>query len=99
MKSITAATAACSTTIPAAFGAAVPNIATSQGQMNAEMYSNWTLFIAPIVLRGRFQQSRYYNHFMKLVELLKLCLALEISEEMLNRIDKGFQLWVEAYEK
>lgn len=36
---------------------------------------------------------------MKLVELLKLCLALEISEEMLNRIDEGFQLWVEAYEK
>ena len=36
---------------------------------------------------------------MQLVELLKLCLAFEISEVMLNQIDKGFQLWVEEYEK
>jgi len=67
--------------------------------MSAEMYSNWTLFIAPIVLRGRFKSARYYRHFMQLVKLLKLCLACEISEEMLDEIDKGFQLWVEEYEK
>jgi hypothetical protein len=29
---------------------------------------------------------------MQLVELLKLCLAFEISEKMLNQIDEGFQL-------
>ena len=37
--------------------------------------------------------------FLQLVELLKLCLALEISENMLNRIEDGFRLWVEEYEK
>jgi hypothetical protein len=67
--------------------------------MSAEMYANWTLFIAPIVLRGRFKRPRYYKHFMQLVELLKLCLAFEISEAMLDQIDEGFQLWVEDYEK
>ena len=36
---------------------------------------------------------------MQLVELLKLCLVFEISEAMLDQIDKGFQLWVEDYEK
>ncbi len=36
---------------------------------------------------------------MQLVELLKLCLAFEISEAMLDQIDEGFQLWVEDYEK
>jgi len=36
---------------------------------------------------------------MQLVELLKLCLAFEISEGMLNRVDEGFRLWVEEYEK
>ena len=96
---IGSATAACKATIPAAFGAPVPNIATKRSQMSAEMYANWTLYIAPIVLRGRFKSARYYQHFMRLVELLELCLAFEISEAMLNQIDEGFQLWVEEYEK
>jgi hypothetical protein len=98
-EEIGAATAACGATIPSAFGAPVPNIATKRHEMSAEMYANWTLFIAPIVLRGRFKMRQYYKHFMQLVELLKLCLAFEISEETLNRIDEGFQLWVEDYEK
>ena len=67
--------------------------------MNAEMYSNWTLFIAPVVLRGRFKKPQYYKHFMRLVEILKLCLSLEISNAMLNQIDEGFRRWVEEYEK
>ena len=96
---IGAATAACIATIPAAFGAPVPNIATKQSQMSAEMYANWILYIAPIVLHGRFKSAQYYQHFMWLVELLKLCLAFEISEGMLNQIDEGFQLWVEEYER
>ena len=36
---------------------------------------------------------------MQLVERLKLCLAFEISEAMLDQIDEGFQLWVGDYEK
>ena len=96
---IGAATAASRATIPYAFGAAVPNIATKRFQMNAEMYSNWTLFIAPVVLRGRFKKPQYYKHFMRLVEILKLCLSLEISNAMLNQIDEGFRRWVEEYEK
>ena len=96
---IGAATAACKATILAAFGAPVPNIATKWCPMSAEMYANWTLFIAPVVLRGRFKSAQYYRHFIRLLELLKLCLAFEISEEMLNQIDEGFRLWVEEYEK
>ena len=96
---IGAATAACAATIPAAFGAAVPNIAEKRFQMSAEMYSNWTLFIAPVVLRGRFKKPQYYKHFMRLVEILNLCLSFEISDAMLNQIDKGFCRWVEEYEK
>ena len=96
---IGAATAACNATIPAAFGAPVPNIATKQSQMSTEMYANWMLYIAPIVLHRRFKSAQYYQHFMWLVELLKLCLAFEILEGMLNQINEGFQLWVEEYEK
>jgi len=93
-----AATAACSATIPVAFGAPVPNMAGKRSYMSAEMYANWTLYIAPIVLRGRFKKPQYYKHFMRLVELLKLCLVFEISEAILNQLDEGFRLWVQDYE-
>ena len=96
---IGAATAACKATIPAAFGAPVPNIAAKQSPISTEIYANWMLFIALIVLHGRFKSAQYYRHFMQLVGLLNLWLAFEILEAMLNQIDKGFQLWVEEYEK
>ena len=51
---IGAAIAACNVTVLAAFRAPVPNIAMKQSQMSAEMYANWMLYIAPIVLHGRF---------------------------------------------
>ena len=95
-KEIGAATEACSAMIPAAFGAAVPNIFTKRSQMMAEKWSVWTLYIAPVVLHGRFKKDKYYKHFMKLV---KLCLAFEINQGMLHEIQEGFKLWVQAYEK
>jgi hypothetical protein len=98
-KEIGVATAACGATIPSAFGAPVPNIESNRSYMTAEMWANWTLYIAPVVLRGRFKKEKYYKHFMKLVHLLKLCLAFEIDEAMLKEIDEGFKSWVEAYEK
>jgi hypothetical protein len=67
--------------------------------MTAEMWANWTLYIAPVVLRGRFMEDKYYKHFMNLVKLLKLCLAFEIDETMLKEIDEGFKAWVKEYEK
>jgi len=56
-----AATAACSATIPAAFGAPVPNMAGKPSYMSAEMYANWTLYIAPIVLREVFAVPRRFR--------------------------------------
>jgi len=55
-EEIGAATAASHAMIPSAFGASVSNIAKKQYEMSAEMYTNWTLFIAPIVLHGRFKR-------------------------------------------
>jgi hypothetical protein len=38
-------------TIPSAFGSCVPNVATHQSQMSAEMWSFWTLYLGPVLLR------------------------------------------------
>ena len=77
-------TAASGITIPAAFGASVPNIVMKQSQMSAEMYSNWMLYITPIILCGRFKKNKYYMHFMQLVRVINLCLAFEFDEAALD---------------
>jgi hypothetical protein len=50
-------------TIPAAFGSRVPNGASEKAQMIAETYSIWTLYLAPVLLKGRFLNPCYYKNW------------------------------------
>jgi hypothetical protein len=36
---------------------------------------------------------------MKLVGLLTLCLKFEITQDQVNDLEKGFQSWVQKYER
>jgi hypothetical protein len=98
-EAIGEATAKAGKTIPAAFGARVPNIASEKAQMIAETHSIWTLYIAPTLLKGQFVRPRYYKHFMELVRLLTLCLEFEITQDQVNDLERGFQSWVQKYER
>ncbi|KAF9034014.1 hypothetical protein BJ165DRAFT_1318081, partial [Panaeolus papilionaceus] len=98
-SAIGVASALSGQTIPSAFGAPVPNLATQQYYMTAEMYSNWTLHIAPIVLHDRFPDDSYYKHFVELVRLLKLCIDLELTNGEVDAIETGFEEWVNEYER
>jgi hypothetical protein len=93
------ATEAAGKTIPAAFGARLPNIALEKAHLSAEMRSIWTIYLAPILLRGRFQREQYYKHFLELVSLLKLCLEFQLSEHQIDELEEGFKAWVVQYEK
>jgi hypothetical protein len=86
-------------TVPAAFGSRVPNIASEKSQMTAETHSIWALYLAPALLNGRFVNVQYYKHFVSLVQLLTLCLEFEITQDQINDLEKGFQEWVEEYER
>ena len=66
--------------------------------MIAETYSIWMLYLAPVLLKGRFLNERYYNHFMKLIQLLTHCIDLEITQGQVDDLDQGFQDWVRDYE-
>jgi hypothetical protein len=98
-KAIGEASAAAGSTIPAAFGSRVPNVANQKYQMTSETQSVWTLFIAPVVLRRRFKLPKFYDHFINLVRLLNLCLQFEISSEDIDLIESGFISWVQKYER
>jgi hypothetical protein len=98
-EAIGEATVNAGKTIPAAFGSRVLNIASEKAQMIAETYSIWTLYIAPTLLKGRFVCPRYYKHFMELVQLLTLCLEFETTQDQVNSLKRGFQNWVQKYER
>ena len=98
-EAIGAATAASRSTMPSSYGAPVPNIAADRSTFSAETWSQWALFVGPVVLNGRFPNKRYYNHFCDLVKLINLCLKFDFSKEDISEIRGGFIRWVEKYEK
>ncbi len=59
--------------IPADFVRSLGNPVEDQANMTAEGWSFWFMSIAPIVLKGRFKKVEYYNHFEKLVRIMKTC--------------------------
>jgi hypothetical protein len=96
---IGAATAASRSTIPSAFGAWPPNVAGDRTACMAETWTLWTLYLGPVLLHGKFKHAKYYNHFIKLVKLLNICLQFELSEEDIRTVRDGFIHWVKTYER
>jgi hypothetical protein len=92
-------TAAAADTIPSAFGSRVPNIAKDRPNVSAEMWSFWTLYLGPVLLRRRFTHIKFYKHFIQLVRLLTICLQFEISDDEIEIVRVGFIEWVGVYEK
>jgi hypothetical protein len=96
---ICAAGEASGDTIPPAFGARVPNLETDRSSMTAEKWAVWAMWLAPILLRGRFPDRKYYDHFMKLIHLIDKCISWVLKRSELEEIRVGFQEWVEEYEE
>jgi len=85
-------------TIPSSFGASIPDPAKDCSYFTSLMWSVWSLFIAPTVLRDRFPKAWYYKHFCSLVRILNLCLQFEISKKDIDEIELGIHSWVVDYE-
>lgn len=98
-ESIGAAGSLSGQSIPSAYGPRVPNIQADRSNVSAEMWSMWTLYIGPVLLRRRFKKPKYFRHFVRLVRLLHICLQFEITAEEIDQLDRGFQEWVQDFEK
>ena len=92
-------TAASGSTIPSAYGARIPNVAQDKLGCTMDMWSFWTLYLGPILLRNRFQNATYYKHFIKLIVLLNICLQFEITDEEIGTLREGLIKWVQEYEE
>ncbi len=91
-------TATSGSTIPSAYGSRVPNIEKDRHTCTADMWSFWTLYIGPVLLWCRFENAKYYRHFILLVKLLTICLKFEITQQEIDFIQEGFVEWVNKYE-
>jgi hypothetical protein len=99
-QAIGAATDSSGATIPSVYGSRVPNIATpARSNCSAEMWSFWTLYLGPILLRSHFKHPKYFKHFLLLVRLLNICLQFEISDTEIEEVRQGFIRWVLQYEE
>ncbi|KAK2463507.1 hypothetical protein APHAL10511_004258 [Amanita phalloides] len=99
LREICATSVCTGDTIPALFGCHVPDLEKHRGELTADSATVWMLYIAPIVLRGRFKRDKYYNHFIDLVDLLNLCLDYELPRDKVAEIEDGFVQWVKEYER
>lgn len=98
-KKIGAETAVCGSAIPSQFGPSLPNIAESQSEFTADAWCVWTLFVAPVLLHGRFCHEKCYLHFMELVRLLRICLQFSLTCDDIQTIRLGFANWNVEYER
>ncbi|KAJ7204051.1 hypothetical protein GGX14DRAFT_369096 [Mycena pura] len=98
-EAIASRTSAAADTIPSAYGSRVPNIAKDRPNVSAEMWSFWTLYLGPVLLRRRFRSAKYYHHFIQLVRLLNICLQFEITDQEIETVRAGFIAWVKRYEE
>ncbi|QRW07620.1 Transposase family tnp2 [Ceratobasidium sp. AG-Ba] len=93
------ACAASGDTIPSVFGCRVPNLAENNSFVSAEARHLFVTQLAPALLHGEFKHQSYYEHFVRLVQLINLCTAFEITNTGLEEVRQGFAQWVQDYER
>ena len=96
---ICTAGSASGNTIPSSFGSRMPNLKTERSSMTAKTWAFWCMYLAPILLRNHFTNWRYYNHFLKLMQLIHKCISFELKRSNVDEIRQGFQDWVLEYEE
>jgi hypothetical protein len=84
--------------LPATFTRPFPNIESSKHLFTAESWSFWLVYIGPVVLCGRLP-SKYYNHYLQLVQILKRLLDIENTTQRILQPKEDIIKYVEAFEE
>lgn len=92
------ATLQSGSTIPGAYGARPRDFSDGMSGVTADNLAFWTLFLGPVYLEKSISKE-FYQHFVELVKLVNLCLQFEVTSEQIHQIRKGFEKWVEDYER
>lgn len=85
--------------IPSAFVSAIPDLIKGRESWTAEIWAFWFMYVAPIVLRNRFQDDKYYVHMCDLITIMDITLQFEITRAELEDLRDRIITWVETYEE
>ncbi|OSD00420.1 hypothetical protein PYCCODRAFT_1469318 [Trametes coccinea BRFM310] len=86
-------------TIPSTFVGVIPDIVYSRDVFTADIWAFWFMYVAPIVLRGRFQDDKYYTHLCDFIDIMKVTLRFETTRVELEELREKIVLWVLRYEE
>ena len=96
---IGSATAASGSTIPGCYGTRPPNFVENRSSTTADTWSFWTLYLGPVLLRQKFKDKKYYDHFIKLVNMLHRCLQFTLTMADISDLSQGLIDWVKVFEE
>jgi hypothetical protein len=85
--------------IPASFVRVLGNIAEDRSTFTAESYGFWFMYLAPILLKGRFRDDTYYVHMCALVDIMKTTLQFSLTLDKLDELKEKIVEWVEEYKR
>ena len=85
--------------IPSAFVRALGNIAEDSSYFTAEGWAFWFMYLAPILLQGRFQKEVYYDHLCELADIIKICIRFSLKHEEIDALEVRIAAWVKEYER
>ncbi|KEP46611.1 transposase family Tnp2 protein [Rhizoctonia solani 123E] len=83
---------------PSDFGCRVPHFK-NRSHFTAESWSIWALQYAPCLLRRRFRKSKYYIHFVRLINIMNEVMHYEIQRAELPRLRNEIAQWVQDFEE
>ncbi|KAE9407427.1 hypothetical protein BT96DRAFT_769598, partial [Gymnopus androsaceus JB14] len=98
-KEIGKETVAAVKTILSAFVRVLADIADKSYLYTAESWIFWFIHVAPIVLRGRFSDKKYYTHACELGELMKMTLKFTELRKDVEVFRERAIIWYRQYEE
>ena len=65
----------------------------------ANTWSFWTLYLGPVLLQQKFKDKKYYDHFIKLINMLYRCLQFTLTMADILDLRQGLIDWVKVFEE
>jgi hypothetical protein len=85
--------------IPSSYVHVLPNIVKDRSYYTAETWTFWFIYVAPIVLKGRFNDEKYYVHMILLTRIMLTTLKFEVTRVEVDELEDKIIRWVELYEE
>ncbi|KAJ7608962.1 hypothetical protein DFH06DRAFT_1017386 [Mycena polygramma] len=65
----------------------------------AEAWCFWFVYLAPILLEGRFPNPKYHAHLCQFSDIIKFCLRFTVKVDEVHALRENIIDWVQKYEE